>query len=409
MPTAPVPPAPPAAAPIPPAPPAETAPHQAPTNHKGSRPFPRITRGSKSKAPKGNVPAPVRVTPDPSGQARPFPPAPRTVSEATPPAGPSAYKPDDQAPRAKAWPADGDASSPEGNVGHSQHDEHHDGASASYLATQAPSVSAQVGESLTSTANPEPRSRPTLLIMGAVAALTLLIGGFFVLRGGGNGSETAGGPQPDGQAPEANASSTPETEQPPNADPGSDPSSSTDTSVTPSTSDTSAAPTSAAATTETTSAPASTTEQPAPTSAAPAPTQAPATRNGAIIGELARPVRMYSSNAFSSEVITELGVGAPLEIQQRDKGWYQVSTNGSTGWIFGAFVTPAAEGFANFISIDGTLLEPRTKAGEPIAGTYRGGKYAFGRRAPVNGLIEIFLPSGRMATVEANAVREIRR
>lgn len=151
---------------------------------------------------------------------------------------------------------------------------------------------------------------------------------------------------------------------------------------------------------------------PAPTTAAPTtpPPTNPGFRNisGNIISELSRPVRLYDEAAFAANTLAELGISTPLTVIERDRGWYRVDVGGVEGWVFGAYVLPTPNGFTNYISVDGSLIRPTTLDGDPIAGAYRGGKYAFGRDSAVDGRIEIFLPSGRLASIGADEVRAIR-
>jgi len=275
---------------------------------------------------------------------------------------------------------------------------------------------AGVGMLGTATPPPAPRSRAAIAIMALVASLTLVVGGYFLLGSdSGTESDSANGPQPvpsnEGaisSSAGASSASVPtgsaEAAEPGTPTSGSETTSVSPTTVSPNTSPAGAAPTSETPTTAPPTTAAVTTL--APTTTAPAGTDQ--IRDGRIIGELARPVRLYREDAFASTVLTELGVNTPLSIFERDRGWYRVEANGTTGWVFGAYVLPAQAGFANFISVDGTVLEPLTPDGQPIAGDYRGGKYAFGRATAVDGRIEIFLPSGRLATVAGNEVREIR-
>lgn len=403
-------------------------------------PAPPAILSQPSRKP-GSGPSPTRVTPDPSGQGPRFPPAPRvkpepnpeptepetTVQPAvtepqtpnqaaappSPPAPPTGYLAEPAA-RATSWPTESVAD----GVVDPGVTQPIDAGPASYLVNaELPEGSVAVGESVAVSESPAgtppattTRTNRTLAIMGLVGALTLLVGGWFLLNRD-DGSDVAQGPDPDGET--IPVDSTPDEAD----DGGTGAESNGSTSSAPSTSSpstiqsptTSPVPTTTGDTPATTAAPTTESASPQTTTRAPSTTESSPVRDGRIIDELARPVRLYQADTFSSTVLSELRVATPLVILERDRGWYRVEVNGATGWVYGAYVTPAAQGFANFISIDGSLLEPLNLAGEPIAGTYRGGKYAFGQRTPVNGRIEIFLPSGRMATVDANLVREIRR
>lgn len=85
-------------------------------------------------------------------------------------------------------------------------------------------------------------------------------------------------------------------------------------------------------------------------------------------------------------------------------GWYDVNVDGRRGWLFGAFVVPAADGFVVLQTRDEDPAQLLDSAGRPIAGQNASGSWVLGV-ALEGDLWQVLLADGASAYVEASEVR----
>lgn len=132
--------------------------------------------------------------------------------------------------------------------------------------------------------------------------------------------------------------------------------------------------------------------------------EGPTERPGTLIVEVAR---LRALPALDAEELTSIDgqAGRPLTVVGEPvEGWYQVRIDGVTGWMFGAFVLPAADGFTVVRTVDFEPVVLLDADGDPLPTTNRSGSFALVTDTADADLWPVVLPEGGMAHVDPDVV-----
>ncbi len=135
------------------------------------------------------------------------------------------------------------------------------------------------------------------------------------------------------------------------------------------------------------------------------PTTVQSTRAATLYAGVAR---VRAGPALDDAVLFEITnrSGASLTVlTPLTDGWYQVDFEGSTGWIFGAFVLPADEGFFVAETVDDNPAVLLTSSGSRLGIDNPSGNKVLVQGLADEGRYQVVLPDGSTGWVQQSAVR----